>query len=139
MDVIESLPLSCAGNKYILVFCDYLTRWPEAYAIPNHKADTVARVFVEQIVFRYGAPKKLLTDRGTDFLSDLLKGINDYFGILKLNTTPYHPQTDGLVERFNGTLTNMLASYVNSSQTDWDVQIPTCLFVYRNAVHLSSG
>ena len=78
MDIVGPLPLSCARNKYILVFCDYLTRWPEAYAIPNHKADTVARVFVEQIVFRYGVPKKLLTDRGTDFLSDLLKGINDY-------------------------------------------------------------
>jgi len=133
--VVGHLPQSQKGNMYILVMCDYLTKWLEAYAIPNHKAETIARIFVEEIVFRYGVPRKLLTDRGTEFLSTLIKGVNDYFEILKLNTSPYHPQTDGLVERFNYTLASMLASYANNKQSDWDEHIPLCLFAYRNDVH----
>jgi len=117
----------------------YLTKWPEAYAIPNHKAETIARIFVEEIVFRYGVPCKLFIDRGTEFLSTLIKGVNDYFEILTLNTSSYHPQTDGLVERFNYTLASMLASYVNDKQSDWDEHIPSCLFAYRNVVHEGTG
>ena len=139
LDITGPFPLSLKGNSYILVMCDYLTKWPEAFAIPNHKANTIAKIFVEEIIFRYGVPKKLLTDRGTEFLSTLIKEINEYFGILKLNTTPYHPQTDGLVERFNYTLTSMLSSYVNSKQNDWDMHISSCLFAYRNAIHLGTG
>ena len=135
LDIVGPLPLTIYGNKYILVFCDYLTKWPEAVAIPDQKAETVARVFVEKIIFNYGAPKKLITDQGTNFMSDLMKCICDIFDIIKLNTSPYHPQTDGLVERFNGTLLNMLASYSSSNQTDWDIHIPSCLFAYRTAVH----
>ena len=138
MDVIGPLPLTMFGNKFILVFSDYLTKWPEAFAIQDQKAETIAKIFVEKIIFNYGAPKKLITDQGTNFMSELLKSICKIFDIMKLNTSPYHPQTDGLVERFNGTLLNMLASYTSSNQNDWDVHIPSCLFAYRTAVHPST-
>ena len=108
--------------------CDYLTKWPEAYAIPKHKAETIAKIFVEEIVFRYGVPRKLLTDRGTEFLSTLIKGVNDYFEILKLNTSPYHPQTDGLVERFNLPLCCQVTSTTNiqiGMNTSPPVYLPT--------------
>ncbi|MGL4337186.1 MAG: RNase H-like domain-containing protein [Turicibacter sp.] len=139
MDVIGPLPETANGNKYILVFCDYLTKWPEAFALPDQKSETIAQIFVEHIVFRYGTPCKLLTDRGTNFTSDLFKAITELFQILKLTTSPYHPQTDGLVERFNGTLINMLASYTNRQQRDWDLFINSCLYAYRNSVHASTG
>jgi len=139
IDITGPFPTTSKGNVCILVMCDYLTKWPEAFAMPNHNAETIAKIYVEEIVFRYGVPKNLLTDRGTEFLSNLIKGINDYFGILKLNTSPYHPQTDGLVERFNYTLTSMLSSYVYYKQTDWDAHIPSCLLAYRNAVHPGTG
>ena len=94
MDVVGPLPTTDLGNKYIIVFSDYLTKWPEAFAMRDQKADTIARIFVEEIVFRYGAPKKLLTDRGKNFLSNIIKEICELFKIMKLSTSPYRPQTD---------------------------------------------
>ena len=139
MDIVGPLPETISGNKYIIVFCDYLTKWVEAYPMPNQKAETIAQIFVEKIVFRYGVPQKLITDQGTNFLGDLMNSISKIFQIMRIHTSPYHPQTDGLVERFNRTLTSMLSSYVNTQQTDWDVHIPYCLFAYRNAPHASTG
>ena len=139
MDILGPFPETANGNKYILVFSDYFTRWPEAYAIKNQTAEIIAQIFVEHIVFRYGVPKKLLTDQGANFTGGVLKSICEIFKILKLQTSPYHPQTDGLVERFNRTLANMLSSYTNSKHNDWDVYIPSCLFAYRNAVHASTN
>ena len=139
MDVLGPLPLSRLGNKYIIVFSDYFTRWVEAYPMIDQKAETIAQIFVEKIVFRYGVPRKLLTDQGTNFLSDLLNSISKIFEITRIHTSPYHPQTDGLVERFNRTLAGMLSTYTNKDQDDWDVHIPYCLFAYRNAPHATTG
>ena len=139
MDVVGPLPLTEQGNKYIIVFSDYFTKWPEAYAMTDQKSETIAQIFVEKIVYRYGVPRKLLTDRGTNFLSNLMEDISKIFNITRIYTSPYHPQTDGLVERFNQTLLKMLACYTNANQSDWDVHIPSCLFAYRNAVHASTG
>ena len=139
MDVLGPFNMSTQGNVYIIVFCDYFTKWPEAYPMPNQKAETIAQIFVEHIVYRYGVPKKLLTDQGTNFMSDLLNSISKIFHILRIHTSPYHPQTDGMVERFNRTLANMLSSYTNAKQTDWDLHIPSCLFAYRSAPHASTG
>ena len=139
MDIVGPLPLTRSGNKYILVFSDYFTRWPEAYAMEDQKSETVAQIFVEKIVYRYGVPKKLLTDRGANFLGEVLESISKIFKITRIYTSPYHPQTDGLVERFNQTLLKMISCFVNEQQTDWDVYIAPCLFAYRNTVHSSTG
>ena len=138
MDIIGPLPLSTNGNRYILVFMDYFTKWPEAFALKDQTAATIAKVFVEDIIFRYGAPKRLLTDKGLNFTSKLVQAVNEVFGILKLNTSAYHPQTDGMVERFNRTLLDMLAAYTNSGQTDWDIHLPSVLFAYRTAKHATT-
>ena len=68
VDVLQ-LPLTHDGNKYVVVFMDYLTKWAECFATPDQSALTIARLFVEQVVSRHGAPEKLLSDRGANFLS----------------------------------------------------------------------
>ena len=108
VDVLQ-LPLTARGNKYVVVFMDYFTKWAEAFAVPDKKAETVAKLLVEQIVCRHGIPEELLSDRGANFLSTLVQDICKILGVRKINTSGYHPQTDGLVERFNSTLTNMIA------------------------------
>jgi hypothetical protein len=135
VDLVGPLPKSTAGNLHLLVFVDYLTKWPEVFAVPDTKAATIAKIFVEHIVCRHGAPEALLSDRGAQFLGDVLKEVNSFLRVQKQNTTAYHPQTDGLVERFNGTLQGLLAKVVNEQQDDWDLYIPYVLYAYRTSVH----
>lgn len=113
MDIVGPLPLSTAGNRYLLVFVDHLTKYSEVMPMANQRAETVARLFVEQVVLRHGAPQQLLTDQGTNFTSRLLREVCDLLGIRKLRTTPYHPACNGAVERLNQTIVGMLRHYVS--------------------------
>jgi len=108
VDVLQ-LPVTHRGNRYVVCFVDYLTKWAEAFAVADQKADTIARLFVEHVICRHGVPEQLLSDRGANFLSDLIRGVCDIMGVKKINTSGYHPQTDGLVEKFNSTLVSMIA------------------------------
>ena len=71
-------------------------------------------------MIRHGVPTQLLSDRGASFLSNLMKKVYELLGLKKVNTTAYHPQTDGLVERFNHTLTDMLSKKGKKGGKDWD-------------------
>ena len=139
VDILGPLPETTSGYKYILVFTDYLTRWPEAFPIKRIDAKTIAKVFVDEIVCRHSAPAILLSDQGAQFMSGLVKNICEYLMTKKINTTAYHPQTNGLTERFNATLCQTLAIYGKENQTDWDTYIPTALFAYRSSVQETTG
>ena len=130
VDVIQ-FPRSHLGNQYAVVFMDYLTKWPEVYPTPDQSAATIANLLVREIVSRHGVPSELLSDRGQAFLSGLLKEVQQLLGYKKVNTSAYHPQTDGLVERFKRTLTAMLAKTVERGGRDWDQRLPFVLFAYR--------
>ena len=135
VDVLQ-LPLSQSGNLYVIVFQDYLTKWPEVFATEDQKAETIARLLVEQVVARHGVPKRLLSD--PNFLSELMQEVYKLLGTTKVNTSVYHPQCDGLVEKFNSTLINMLAKSVDKYGHDWDSHLPYLLFAYRVAVQDST-
>ncbi|MES9880251.1 MAG: RNase H-like domain-containing protein [Sedimenticola sp.] len=138
MDILGPLPESHLGNKYILVISDLFTKWTEAYPLRNHRARTVAEVVVNEFICRFGAPVNILTDQGRDFESKLFKEMCDILGVEKIRTTPYHPQCDGQVERFNRTLLQMLSKYVNESQDDWDIHIPHVMLAYRSSQNEST-
>jgi len=139
IDIVGPLPVSEQGNKYMLVAMDYFTKWPEVFAIPDQEAVTVARVLVENMFCRFGAPMELHSDQGRNFESAVFAEVCRLFGVTKTRTTPGYPQSDGMVERFNRTLLNALASFADQHQRDWDVYIPFILFAYRSAVHESTG
>ena len=138
VDVIQ-FPQTYDGNKYAVVFMDYLTKWPEVYPTPDQTAETIAKLLIEKIICRHGVPAKILSDRGANFLSELLQNIYQLLGTHKINTAAYHPQTDGLVERFNRTLTDMLAKTVEKNGRDWDQHLPYVLFAYRTSMQESTG
>ena len=138
VDFVGPLPETDKGNKYILVFVDYATRWPEAFATKDMKATTVAGIFVREILCRHGAPVQLLSDQGRDFLANVVREICTFTRTEKLQTAAYHPQTNGLCEKFNGTLTAMLAAFTNENQTNWDIMLPMALFGYRLAAQEST-
>ena len=135
MDIVGPLPKTKNGNMYIVVATEYLTKWPEARAIPNAKAFSVVPFFYEDIICRHGCPKELLTDRGSHFVNEMLDSLCQNLGTKHRLSTAYHPQTNGLVERFNRTLCEALAKYANSHKDDWDLYLSSVLFAYRTKRH----
>ena len=117
VDIIK-FPKSNRGKQYGVMFIDYLMKWPEVFATSDQTSLTVAELLVEHVIPRHGVPSELLSDRGTAFLSQLILDVYKLMGINKTNTTAYHPQTGGLVERFHRTLTDMLAINVEESRKD---------------------
>ena len=136
-DIIQ-FPRSKDGNWYAVVFVDYLTKWPEIFAVADQRAHTIAQLLVEQIISRHGVPAELLSDQGANFLSGFIKEVSRILGIKQLNTTAYHSQTDSLVERFNCTLTAMLSKVVEKNGKDWDTKLPYVLFAYRTSMQEST-
>ena len=135
IDVLGPLPTSSTGFRYVIVFVDHFTGWVEAFPMRKNDAKTCAKLLVTQVICRYGTPEKILTDRGGPFIGTLAQEVYKLMNTVKLNTTAYHPQTNGKVERFNSTLVAMMAMYVGLDQKDWDVQIPYCVFAYNTSRH----
>ena len=131
VDCVGPFPVSESGNQYIVVFSAYLTNWPEVFAVPTIDAYVIAKLFVHEIIGRRGAPQTLLSERGQNFLSNFLKEICRLVNTEKVFMTSYHPQTDGLVERLNGTLVQSLSKYISSDQKHWDEHLPSVLLAYR--------
>ena len=138
MDLIGPLPRSRKGNRFILSIVDYATRYPEAIALSSAVASRVAKELVT-IFSRVGIPSEILSDQGANFMSILLQELYHLLHIKRIRTSPYHPQTDGLVERFNGTLKSMLKKFVSREQSDWDEYLPYLLFAYREVPQESTG
>lgn len=138
-DILGPLPRSADGNRYLLVVMDYFTKWPEAYPIPDQEAPTVAEVMVQRWISRFGVPLQIHSDQGRNFTSAVINGLCELLGIDKTQTTPLHPQSDGMVERFNRTILNNLSLMVSRNQQDWDQKLPLFLLAYRSAVHETTG
>ena len=138
MDVVGPLPCTQRGNRFILSICDYAARYPEAIALPSVDAPRVAKELVN-LFSHMGVPDEILTDQGTNFMSSLLEEVYYLLHIKRIRTTPYHPQTDGLVERFNGTLKGMLRKFVSRNQKDWDQYLPYLLFAYCEVPQETTG
>ena len=138
MDIVGPLDRSRSGNKYILVVCDYATRYPEAMPLKNIDAETVSEAIAE-VFTRFGIPREILTDQGSNFMAELLNEVFRLLDISHIKTSPYHPQTDGLVERFNGTLKTMLRKFVEEHPNEWDKLLPYLLFAYREVPQESTG
>ena len=138
MDILGPLPLTPKGNKYILVMVDEFTKWTEAIPMPNQEASTVAKLFVDEFISRFGVPLEVHTDQGRNFESSLFKQMCDLFRIHKTRTTSFRPQANGTVERFNRTLTNMLTAYCSKTQNLWDNYLSQVMMAYRSTTHSST-
>lgn len=138
LDLVGPLHLTDNGNKYILTCIDYLTRFAEAIPLADIQAKTVARAFATNIIARYGVPLELLTDCGSQFVSKLFKEICSTLEIKKIQTTPFHPATNGAVERYHAGLKKMLSHFIEKDKRNWDLYIPWALMAYRNFKHSST-
>ena len=131
IDIVGPIyPMSEKKNRYILTVVDYATRYPEAVALPSIETERVAEALLE-IYSRVGFPTEVLSDLGTNFTSDLMREVNRLISVQQLTTSPYHPICNGLVEKFNGTLKQILKRLCSEKPRDWDRYLPAVLFAYR--------
>jgi transposase InsO family protein len=131
IDIVGPMKITRQGNRYIVVATEYLTKWVEARAIPDMKATTIAKFIYEEIICRHGCPKELLSDQGTSFCNELVRALCKIMGIKHKLASAYHPQTNGLTERFNRTLCTTLAKYAHEQPDKWDSFLSAALFAYR--------
>ena len=136
MDIVGLLPKSSSGNRFVLIICDYATRYPEAIPMNHIDAASVAVELLKRFS-RVGVLKEILTDQGTNFTSQLLIELYQMLHVQPIRITPYHPQTDGLVERFNRTLKLMFQKMRIEEGKDWDTLLPYLPFSYREVPQAS--
>jgi len=101
-------------------FQDELSKYTVAVPISQKDALTVARVFVEKIILKCGIPQTLLTDQGSNFLSQLFANVCKLLRVKRIKTSSYHPQTNGALEWAHRILVENLRCYILENQTDWD-------------------
>ncbi|CAC5378546.1 unnamed protein product [Mytilus coruscus] len=138
IDILGPLPTTDDGNWYIMVVGDYFSKWSETYALRQHTAQTVADKLVTEFICRFSTPTRIHTDQGPEFESHLFARMCKLLDIEKSRTTPYHPQSDGMVERYNRTLAMMLAMFVSENKDDWDDHLPYLCMAYRAYIHDST-
>ena len=123
VEIMGPLPETPSGNLYVLVAGDYFTRYMEVYPIPNQEAVTVAKKLTDELFLRFSTPEQLHSDQGRQFESDFIVEVCKLLHIEKSQTTPYHPQGDGSVERYNRTLLSMLSTTVKDHPHNWEDHI----------------
>ena len=130
IDILGPLPTSNQGNTCLLVVGDYFTRWIEAYPMSDQQAETTANHLVFQFFSRFGIPFEIHSDLGC-----LFQEICHLLEIKKTRSTPYRPKSNGIIQRFNRTLGQMMRSFIASNIYDWGVHIPLLTAAYRSTRH----
>ena len=134
-----SLVRSKGGHKNILVITEHFTRYAQVFPTRNQLAKTTAKVLFENFIVHYGFPARIHSDQGRNFESSLIKELCSLASIQKSRTTPYHPMGNGMVERFNQTLLNMLGTLEEHQKQDWKSFVAPLVHAYNATRHDSTG
>ena len=118
------------GKKMFLVITDHFTRYAQAYVTRTQMAQTMAKTLWDKFIVHYGLPKKILTDQGRNFESQLVADLCELMGVQKIWTSPYCLQTNGQCERFNSTLINMLGTLPKEKKSEWKDHVGTLVHAY---------
>lgn len=139
MDLVGPInPVSFDGNTYIFTCNCSLTKFAIAVPIQDASAITTAKAFVHNVILKYGAVEEIVSDNGTNFISDTLREVNKILKIKKVFTTPYHPQSNQ-VERFHKTLANYLKAFIQHEQDKWSEYLDFAVFAYNNSHNSATG
>ena len=138
IDCVGRLPKTKSGNEYLLtIMCDS-TRFPEAIPLSNIKTKTIVKALIKSFTF-VGLPKSVQSDQGSNYMSGVFQQVLHELGIKQYNSSAYHPESQGALERFHQTLKNMIRSYCFDTENDWDEGIHLLLFAVRESVQESLG
>ena len=138
VDILSGLPTASDGSTCILVVVDYMTKWAEAYALPNEEAHTCMTALYNNFFARFGLPAQIHSDQGRNFQSKLVAELTKMAGIRRTRTTPFYPRSDGQTERMNRTVLNMLRATAFDNPETWPGKLPTIMAAYRMTPHSST-
>ncbi|KAL0152095.1 hypothetical protein M9458_052602 [Cirrhinus mrigala] len=136
MDLVGKLTPT-EGYQYICVMVDYFTKWCEAFPLKTKSAEEVTTCIIKHF-YKFGAPKRLLTDQGTEFVNKINLGVCQTLGIKRSLCAPYHPQTNGLVERLNGTIQRSLSKLVENRPSSWADYLEATMFGLRTKKQITT-
>eukprot|EP00795_Rhopilema_esculentum_P017524 gene17524-9148_t len=134
IDFVGPLPVTQNGNKYVMTFQDHFTRWPAAFPLKNATEIEVVEC-IRWFSRDFGYPSRILSDRGSAFLSDIVKRACKQLKIGHDKTSAYHPQANGLCERFHDTLKTSLSLVIDKGKNNWDSFVPDMVAAYRTTPH----
>jgi transposase InsO family protein len=139
IDIVGPLSPSMIGNRYILTVQDDLSKFLIAVPMAEQSAEEVAKAFVDNVILIYGTPRTILSDCGSQFLSETFKGVCRLLGIKRTQTTSWHPQSNGSNERTHKGLIEYIRNYVNADLSNWDHWVKYAAFVHNTTPHRATG
>lgn len=138
VDCVGPLPKSKSGNRFLLTIMCASTRFPEAMPLRNITAQVIIKALVKFFT-KFGLPKTIQSDQGTNFMSGIFQQVMHELGIKQVKSSAYHPESQGALERFHQTLKTMIKTYCLDNGKDWDEGVPLLLFAVREVVQESLG
>jgi hypothetical protein len=138
IDLAGPYPKSKSGNTFLLIIVDYLTKWPELFAIKRATSQAVATCLVKEVFPRFGIPRTIVSDNGRQFVANIFKTMCGMLGIRRKNTSFYHPQPN-IAERNIKTIRSMITTSIRDSHREWDQNLPYLAMGLRSAVSESTG
>ena len=134
LDVVGPItPKSSAGQAYILAATDYFSKWAEAIPLREVKKENVVDFIRTHIIYRYGIPRRIITDNGKPFFNTLMTSLCEKFKFTQHKSSMYNAPANGLAEAFNKTLCKLLSKVVSKSKRDWHERIGEALWAYRTS------
>jgi hypothetical protein len=135
LDLVGPLPITPRGNRFILCVIDCFTRYAITHAIPDKNEKTVAIALLETVLLKFGFPQTIQSDNGREFVNSVVDSLLDNLKIGHSLSTPYRPQSNGMVERFNQSLLLRLGKLAYAYAGAWDSLLNVACFAYNSAVH----
>jgi hypothetical protein len=139
IDLWDSGVISNRGNKYVLTIIDGFSKFAHAIPIRSKEAKTVAKNLVERVFSTFGKPVRIHSDRGSEFVNDIITNLAQFYLSDQSNTTAYHPQGNAYAERIHQFFRNALTAYIRRDQRDWDSILPIIIPVYNDSIHEALG
>jgi hypothetical protein len=134
IDYVGPLPRTPSENRYVFAITDMFTRWVTAVALPSCTAQVTEEALFKHYICRYGVPVSILSDDGTHFRNQLLQSLEYKIGINHIFSTPYHPQSNGVIERCNATFIPQIAKLQDMEHNNWDEYLDAVVFAYNTDI-----
>ncbi len=138
-DVIGPLPARVNGNRFILTVIDYFSKWAEAYALPNNKAETVAECIIKRWIAHHRIPVRIHSNNAHEFRGHVITQLKKMLSMKGTFTKPYRPQSNGLCERMNQTIENIIKCTVREDRVNWDKSLDLVMMAYHSTPQNRQG